>query len=888
MKKFVTVFLCLVVLFGSGFGGIGTASAADDIAKLVLSENEVSIETGDSKALTATVVYVSGKTEDVTIKTDWSPADPDIATVYAGTIRGKSEGKVTIVANYLGKTASVNVEVLKKVRTLTNDKKTINIRTGEDKAEQVTLTAIYDDKDNTTENVTNKAQWTSDNQAVATVLNGKIVGHSSGTAVVTAKYGKQSVTIPVNVEIVKRLDPSKSEVSLLLKDKQDTAEIQLTAIFPDGKTDEVATKAEWSSSNEAVADAFNGVIKAYGPGTATITAKYGTKTATIKVNVDNTMKLEMTPQNMFMQIKDGSKKLAVKAFYEKDQSMVEDDVTDKAEWTSSNNDVATVSKGTVIPLKAGEVTITAKYGDKSVTATIDVEVPRRLEASQDYIAVSVQDTTEKSISITAYYANDSKQDVTDKVVWSSSNEAIVSVNKGKLKALKAGEVTITAKYADKVVTIRVDVDIPKQIVADPTSLDLQVGGTKQITLNALYGDGTNARTENITDLAEWSSSSDSIVEVRKGYVTGVSTGAATITAKYGNRTVTISVSVGIVKSITVKKDDAAVDKLVMKKDDTAQLKLIVEYTDKTTKDVTNLATWTPEESKIAQVNSDGMVKAKGSGKVDIAAAFGGKTVKVAVEVDQADSLTASDRSIFMSIGDTRVVTLNPNDSNSAYVTQQADWSSSSSSVADVSGGKITAYKNGKTTITAKYGGKSVSILVEVEILDKLEADTRFVQLKTLGEKKDKEFAVKLTATLSSGQKIDVTDRADWKVSSYKIADVDNQGVIKATGYGKTSVTAKYGGKSVSIPVEVDQIKYLKTKDVVKLDLKPGQKVTVYAIATYWDGIEKDVSIPGLWTTSRLQTADVKDGEIIAYGVGRATITVKFAGKQAQIIVNVTK
>ncbi|TCZ72861.1 hypothetical protein E0485_22065 [Paenibacillus albiflavus] len=885
MKKFITVFLCLAVLFASGFGGVGKAVAADEIAQLVLSDNEASIETGDSKALTATAVYVGGKTEDVTVKTTWSSADDNIATVYAGTIRGKSEGKVTIVANYLGKSVSVNVEVLKKVRTLTKDKQTITIRTGEDKAEQVTLTAIYDD--NKTADVTEKAQWTSDNQAVATVLNGKIVGHTSGTAVVTAKYGKQSVTIPVNVEIVKRLDPSKSEVSLLLKDKQDTAEIELTAIFPDGKSEIVTEKAEWSSSNEAVADAINGVIKAYGSGTATITAKYGTKTATIKVDVDRTMKLEMTPQNLFMQIKDGSKKLAVKAFYEKEQSMVEDDVTDKAEWTSSNSDVATVTKGTVIPLKAGEVTITAKYGDKSVTTTIDVEVPRRLEASQDYIAASVQDTTEKSISITAYYANDSKQDVTDKVEWSSSNEAIVSVNKGKLKALKAGEVTITAKYADKVVTIRVDVDIPKQIVADPTSLDLQVGGTKQITLNALYGDGTNVRTENITELAEWSSSADSIVEVRKGYVTGVTTGAATITAKYGNRTVTISVSVGIVKSLSVKKDDAAVDKLVMKKDDTAQLKLIVEYTDKTTKDVTNLATWAPEESKIAQVNSDGMVKAKGPGKVDISASFGGKTVKVAVEVDQTESLTASDRSIFMSVGETRAITLNPNDSNSVYVTQQADWSSSSSSVADVAGGKITAYKNGKTTITAKYGGKSVSILVEVEILDKLEADTRFVQLKTLGEKKDKEFTVKLTATLSSGQKIDVTDKADWKVSSYKIADVDNQGVIKATGYGKTSVTAKYGGKSVSIPVEVDQIKYLKVNQV-NLSLKPGQKANVKAVATYWDGTDIDVSIPALWTTSSVQKADVKDGEIIAHGVGRATINVKFAGKQAQVIVNVTK
>lgn len=875
MKKFISVFLCMVVLLSSGFGTIGSAAAAEEISQLVLSQNEVTVETGDYQNLTATAIYVSGKTEDVTIKTTWSSADAEIATVYAGTIRGKKEGKVTVVANYLGKSVNVSVDVLKKVKILTTDKQNINIRTGVDNGVQVTLTASYEE--GTPVVVTDKAQWTVDNQAIATVLNGKITGQSSGTAVVTAKYGKQTVTIPVNVEIVRRLDPSKSKISLLLQDKKDSETIELNATFQDNKIEDVAKKAEWSSDNEAVADAINGVIKAYSAGEATITAKYGTKTATIKVDVDTTMKIELDQQNVFMLIKDDPKKLKLTAFYESSSEII----TEKAEWSSSDKAIASVSKGTVVAYKPGEVTITATYGDKSVSATIDVEVPRRLEAEEDYISVSVKDTTEKLLKVTAFYANSTKQVVTDKAEWSSSDDSIATVYQGKLKAHKAGEVTVTANYAGKSVAIRVDVDIPRKITATVTSVDLQIGGTEQLILKAIYGEGSNTREETITDQAEWSSSAATVAEVRKGNITGVATGAATITAKFGTRTTTIPVSVGVVKSLTVSKDsisNAAVDKLIMKKNDTVNLKVNVEYTDKTTKDVTDLATWTPAESKVAQVDSEGKVKAVGSGKAEITVSFGNKTVKIPVEVDTTESLTASDRVVFMEINQVKKISLN----DSAYITEQAEWTSSSSSVVDVSKGTLTALKSGKSTITAKYGGKSVTISVEVEILEKLEANVRFLKLKS-GE----QVNVELTATFSGGR-VDklVAKDAEWKASSYKIADVD-KGAVSGIGYGKTTVTAKYGSKSISIPVEVDQLKYLKT-DHVKLEMKVGESQQVYATATYLDNSFTDVSTPALWTTSKLLVADVKDGKIKAHGVGRATITVKYAGKTTQVIVVVTK
>lgn len=904
MKKFITVFLCMAVLFASGFGGVGTVSAAEQITQLVLSQNKVSIEKGDSVTLTATAVYDSGRTVDVTTKTSWDNQNSPVASAYLGKITGEQVGTAKIIANYQGQSASVEVEVLKKVKSIVKSKQSLDIRSGDQGAQQVTLDAYFEDG-SSKEDVTNKATWTSDNELIATVINGKVVGHSSGSAVITAKYGKHSTTIPVNVDTIKRLEPSKTNFSFLLEDKNQVSEvINLWATYPNSEQPEdVAAKAEWSSDNEAVADYINGKIVAYSAGKATLTAKFGTKTATIKVEVDASMKLELDKQSLFMKTTDKTpQKLVLTAYYATEGTQTDpkiqiktEDVTEKAEWSSSDPSVASVTKGYVSALKTGEAVITAKYGDKSVSITVDVEVPRRIEADSDYVSISTKDKTngsnKKQLAVFAHYANGTSDNVTSKAEWTSSNDSVASISKdGIVTANKAGETTITAKYAGKTVTIQVDVDIPRKLTFGVSSLELQVGGVSELQLKAIYGDEANG--EDVTSLAEWSTSSATVAEVRKGKITGVSTGTATVTAKYGNRTVTIPVSVGIVKGLTITKvntggTEEKVEKLVMKKGDSVKLKLSVNYTAEAGKseDVTKLAVWSPAESKVAQVDSDGQVKAIGSGKVDISAKFGDKTVKIPVEVDVTDSLTASERTVFMSVEDQVDIKLNPGDSNSDYVTNQAEWSSSSPSVADVTNGRIKAYKNGRTTITAKYGGKSVSIQVEVDIIEKLEANTRFVQLKTL-VKEDSQFQVELTAYLSGGRKVDVTKKAEWKVSSYKVADV-SKGNITAVGYGKTSVTAKYGGKSIYIPVEVDQLKYLKTNEV-KLEMKPGQEDSIIAKATYLDGKEVDVSVPALWSTSKLQVADVKDGKIKAYGPGRATITVKYAGKSTQVVVNVSK
>lgn len=864
-RKLTFMLLAALLLCGAGSAGIGYA--ADEISRLVLSKNEVTLEIGDSVDLTATAVYVSGKTEDVKYTTEWTSQDANIATAYAGRITAKAEGTTTVTATYMGKSVLVAVTVTKKVKALTLNKQSLNVLIDDAKPAQLTLTAYY--SDGKSEEVTTKADWSIDNAAIATVINGQVKGLASGTGMITAKYGSQSTTVPVNVEIAHRLEPSKSQVSLLVGGDET---VKLRAIYPDGSDNpDVAAKAEWSSDNPAVADALKGKIKAYGAGTATITAKYGTKTATITVDVDSTQKLEATKQNIFLHVGE-SADIGLTATYANGNGTPAD-VTDKAVWSSDKESVAYYSKGKIYAAASGEAVITAKYGNKSVQIRVDVEVPRSLDIVPSYLAM--KSGTTENVKVNATFAGaTAAEDITSKVQWSSDNEEIAFAQNGAIAAYKAGSATITAKYGGKSATIVVDVDVPQSLTADVTNVAIPVGGAKQVTLSAVYP-GSNSANENVTQKATWTSSAPAVASVRQGLITGVTTGAATVTATYGGRSVTIPVSVGVLQTLTVDKQ-----KLVMSNGQSNTVTLTATYADGTTKNVREQATWTSGSVNVAEVNQ-GTITAKGAGKTTISATFDGKTVTIAVEVDQATTLSVDPRLLILTVNESAEIKLTATDSagNSSKVTNDAEWTSSNIKVADVANGRVTGLTNGRATITAKYGGKSITIPVEVGIVTKLEADKRYASFKS-----NTTTQVTLTATFADGRTLDVTSMADWKTSNYKVADVA-KGLITGRAYGKATVTARYNDKSVSIPVDVDTLKYLKT-DVVQLVMNKGETKQVTATATYMDGSEQNVTKPALWTTSRLLVADVKDGVIKATGSGKATIYVTYGGKKTPIVVTV--
>ena len=124
-----------------------------------------------------------------------------------------------------------------------------------------------------------------------------------------------------------------------------------------------ATDVEWSSSNEAVATVFHGVVTANAIGSATITAKSGNTNAQAQVFVTGTdgATLRITPA--LISLKKGD---TYQFQYGNSYDL-------PLTWTSSDESIATVNaSGLVTALKSGNTTITLSTNLESVTALVTV------------------------------------------------------------------------------------------------------------------------------------------------------------------------------------------------------------------------------------------------------------------------------------------------------------------------------------------------------------------------------------------------------------------------------------------------------------------------------------------------------------------------------------
>lgn len=493
---------------------------------ITLDQTSVSLVEGESVTLKATIKPESLISEVV----KWKSSDESVVTLKDGGNRtakltAVKEGKATITASYLGATATCEVTVVKKVVEVTGitlDKEVLALVTGESEI----LTATVKPDDATDPTVT----WSSSNEKIATVVDGKVTGVAAGSVTITAKAGDKTATCAVTVsEAVIPVTEISLDKERLELTEGDTETLTAT-VKPDNATDK---KVTWSSSDEKIATVVDGKVTAVKEGTVTITAKAGDKTATCAVVVNK----KVIPVTK-VTLNRTSLSLAPGETAELKATVEPDDATDKTvTWTSSDEAIATVVDGVVTAVTEGDVVITATAGDESATCDVTVSEPYIPVEELILDKTSLEMIKGDTEIITATVKPD---DATEKKVeWSSADEKIATVDEnGKVTATGAGETVITAKAGDLEATCSVTVKIPvESITLDKTSLTLKVGATAVLTATVKPDDATD---KTVT----WSSSDNSVATVDKtGKVTGVKEGKAIITAKAGDKSATCEVTV---------------------------------------------------------------------------------------------------------------------------------------------------------------------------------------------------------------------------------------------------------------------------------------------------------------------------------------------------------
>jgi LPXTG-motif cell wall-anchored protein len=363
---------------------------------------------------------------------------------------------------------NIAVSVVNPATGIALDKKNLDMAKGQTEKLTATLTPA---------DANSAVTWKSSNEAVATVTNdGTVTAVSGGKATITATAGGLSASCEVNVGV------PMNGISIENKDvkvnRGKTVELKVNYDPADTTADKTVA---WKSDNEAVAtvDSATGVVTGVKAGEANITVTT-TKTAkplsaTVKVTVEeNSIKDEQGLLIAFDKMEkpilkgNNGQTVFMGDFLNIEKVLADNNITDTYSivWSSSDEKVATVDRetGKVVGVKEGKARITAvitftngvgeKTGEYTVTTEIEVkEIPLESIAFNKVIKEMVVGTTE---TLSIIYNPENTTDLKD-VTWETSDASIISVDNGKLTALKAGEAEITAKVGEKSVSCKITV-----------------------------------------------------------------------------------------------------------------------------------------------------------------------------------------------------------------------------------------------------------------------------------------------------------------------------------------------------------------------------------------------------------------------------------------------
>ena len=335
------------------------------------------------------------------------------------------------------------------------------------------------------------------------------------------------------------------------------------------------------------------------------------------------------------------------------------------------------------------------------------------------------------------------QTVTGAALWTSSSANVLAVSngggggpgggggatpKGFAVALAAGQAGVTATYQGQTATIAVTVAAPTlmEVQVTPTNPTVAKGATLQFMAVAVYSDFS---TVNVTNTASWTTDAPTIATVTnggaggRGRASGVSAGKSTVSATYlgvtGNTLLTVTDAQ--VMTISVTPANAALPVGIARR-----FTATATLTDATTRDVTNLATWSTSDGNVAAVSNgagtQGTVTPLAPGMVTLTATYAGVVGSTAVSVSTATltSVVVTGAAGNLAVGGHQQLTATATFSDGSMfdVTQQVTWISSGPNIATVSNavgsqGLATGVSVGSITAEAHFEGMVGSAMLTV-------------------------------------------------------------------------------------------------------------------------------------------------------------------------------
>jgi uncharacterized protein YjdB len=241
---------------------------------------------------------------------------------------------------------------------------------------------------------------------------------------------------------------------------------------------------------------------------------------------------------------------------------------------------------------------------------------------------------ELTFTAMALFSDGTSEDVTDRVIWSSSDPKVAVVDRtvGTVIALGVGTTTIKAIYQglEGTVTVTVRATQPKSLLLTPRMVALEPGELFPLQAVLVFDDGSS---RDVSGEANWRSNDPGVADVDgAGVVTANGPGKATVTVSYQtfSSTAMVTVSFANLQSLAVVPATLSVTA-----GQTLALRLIGQFDDGTSRDLTARATWISSDPGVAVVGNGsnaGVLTGVAAGTANVTATYMTRRAACAVTV----------------------------------------------------------------------------------------------------------------------------------------------------------------------------------------------------------------------------------------------------------------
>jgi trimeric autotransporter adhesin len=867
---------------------------------LLVSPASPTLFVGAQQQLTAMGTYSDGSMQDLTLQCSWSSQPPSVATVTAfGRVTAVSTGMAQVTAHFgaLSASASVTVnpttiasiEVSPAAPTLVKGSTL-----------QLTATAVL--SDGSTLDVTSSVMWSSNRPAVGAVTgSGLVTAISPGTATVTATMSGLSGSTVITVSMVPLSSIEVAPAALTLVSGQ-SQQYSATGVFGDGSTQDLTALCTWKSSVSTVAAVSGtGHAVAAAPGMTTVSCQYGglTGAASLTVTAATVVSISLTPDSPSLA---KGTTLSLHATGTFSDGSVQD-VTQDCVWSSDKTSVASVSgSGLVTGVSVGTAQLTCTALGKSGSTPVTVGAPTlvSLEVSPAFATVAAGTST--ALVATGVFSDDTTQDLTTQVTWTSSKPGVATVSNaagshGLARGVSAGTATITAAFGavSGTATLNVTNATLTFIDVEPQSPFIEVNGKQQLTATAFYSDNSS---QDITASSSWSSDTISVARVSnapgsRGLTTGVAIGSAIITCTFQGQQGQAFISVNDGKLISIAVFPTAPNAA---KGTKVQFQAVGVYDDGNAVDITTQVAWTSSDTTVATVSAAGLARAVGVGQAEITATLqgiGGSTV-LTVGAATLSSIAITPLNPTVAQGGVQPLTATGtySDGTTQDLTTQVIWSSSNTAVARISNaagnqGFATGLTLGTSTVKARLGMVSGTTTLTVT-----NVTLQFLDVEPFGSlAPGTTLQLTVTGFYSDGSQADLTSQVSCSVDAPMIASVSPTNLVTAVMAGTVNITCTFGGQMGQTQLTVQNAAAIAVTPT-NSGIKRGTTQQYTASAIFVDGSTQDVTAFATWSSNTPTVATVSNtagskGLVTGVAPGTASIKALLSGVGGSTTVTVT-